>query len=130
MPELINHHQAIEALRAEVAQEGPDHVYEKPDGDDCFYTWGGQPSCLVGRALFRLGVPLDELRDWENANARELSNSAMDDDNLTPIRPALTTVQAAQVFQVAQFRQDDGLPWGNALEAAEELYADYTTVQE
>ena len=115
--DLINHRQAIEALRAVVAEAGLDYVYEKPNGNDCFYTWDGKPSCGVGRALHRLGVPMHVLHLWENSNAYSLCDNDPDE-----MRPALTTPLGARVFQFFQSRQDDGKTWSDALTAAEYEY--------
>lgn len=37
-----------------VAERNPDHVYAKPS-TGCVYVSGGQPSCIVGHALWNLG---------------------------------------------------------------------------
>ncbi|QAY06595.1 hypothetical protein SEA_COOKIES_65 [Mycobacterium phage Cookies] len=43
----------------EIAAEKPDFVYQAPVNDCadyCVYVHGGQPSCIVGQALWKLGI--------------------------------------------------------------------------
>lgn len=45
-----------------VAAENPDYVY---DLETCWYARGGEPSCLIGQAMHRLGVPVDMLATFD-----------------------------------------------------------------
>jgi hypothetical protein len=63
---------ALEALRAVVAEKGEDFSYQPPaDGPKgtCVYVWKIddelQPLCIVGCALARLGIPLGLMADAE-----------------------------------------------------------------
>lgn len=52
-----------------VAKEQPDHVYDRsgPDGKNkCSYQRYGQPSCIVGHALHRLGMQIHELEEFDD----------------------------------------------------------------
>lgn len=104
--------QFIDAIRAIVAETGEDHVYERiDDGNDphrsCWYVHDGQPSCLIGRALHRIGVPLDLLARNEGTSALSL----MED-----IGGFSYTVRlAADLAQDVQDGQDKGNTWGDAL---------------
>ena len=131
MTELITATQAIEALRAVVAEAGPDHIYRIPKGyDTCRYVEqdaDGQrvPSCGVAKALHRLGVPIEELTKWESLSADSMSREG---DYLPPAVAALggrtlTTPGAGRVFYAFQSKQDTNYSWGVALVRAEYEYA-------
>lgn len=98
-----------------VAAEHPDYVYEKP-ADGCAYEVDGKPSCLVGHAMFRLGMSLDLIRRCDSAGAighvldefyGEFDESG-DDEGVC--RALLGWTQAVQ---------DSGKPWGEAVSEAE-----------
>lgn len=96
---------------------------QPPDSDEdssltnynCLYldTWTKCPSCGVGQALSRLGVPNEvlfdmDLRDNPDINGREvqaiLEREGFKMDDLA--------IDLARTFQR---RQDDRVPWGHAL---------------
>lgn len=95
-----------------VAAERPDYVY--PDLDYCHYESDGQPACLVGHALHRLGVPVETLAlfDFESGGIEQVVG-----DN-----PDLFEGGGKPLYAVswAQQLQDEGLPWGGAVEAVKE----------
>ena len=46
----------IDAVR-KAANDDPDFIYHKPRGGElCYYVYGAQPSCIVGRAAWNLGL--------------------------------------------------------------------------
>lgn len=48
--------QLISAVRAHAAEK-PDHIYKSPYGHGtCVYVYDGCPSCLIGQALWDLGL--------------------------------------------------------------------------
>ncbi|AAN01683.1 hypothetical protein P755_gp071 [Mycobacterium phage Quink] len=69
----------------EIAAEKPDFVYQPPVNDyadHCVYVHGGQPSCIVGQALWKLGIigpslEVDRTRidDTEPGSGRGLESS-------------------------------------------------------
>ncbi|QXN74629.1 hypothetical protein SEA_JETAIME_68 [Mycobacterium phage JeTaime] len=69
----------------EIAAEKPDFVYQAPVNDCadyCVYVHGGQPSCIVGQALWKLGIigpslEVDRTRidDTEPGSGRGLESS-------------------------------------------------------
>ena len=63
---MITYEQLRDAIDEEV-KDNKGLVY-KPPGDSkiCVYVHGSKPSCLIGRALFRLGVPLETLRTFDD----------------------------------------------------------------
>lgn len=126
MPDVVNDQQAISILR-EIVKGNEDFVYTAPaDGMQCLYVNGAQPSCGVGQALYRLGVPLSqlELLDPEDeADGRRTRNStpAINLDEIDFL-PFTVDVSAAWIFGVFQQKQDTGSTWGEALHSAEDIY--------
>ena len=110
----------LRTLKQVVEEAGDDYVYHhkiRPDhpdtGKGCWYVdpEGKNPDCIVGRVLFRLGVPLDTLRRFEGIMASGLPS--LEINGAIPLhRPAL------HVLGVAQGIQDTGGNWGDARDAA------------
>lgn len=112
---------ALELLREVVAEYGEDYVYTNPYGakggetDDfgepvsCFYVHSDKPGCIAGHALHRAGLTLERLTYWES--------SAVDFIDDVP-------EATGGLMREAQFSQDHGGTWGQALAAAEEYYRD------
>lgn len=81
---VLTTEEVTEHLRAVMAEFGPDHVYDKK-GEQivCYYveyeTLGENglrenpqaPGCLVGQILFRAGVPLEALAEFDNIGSIE-----------------------------------------------------------
>lgn len=110
---------AIELLREVVAESGEDYRYELIEtgyGSACHYAHNGCPSCLVGHALHRAGMTVNQLAALDG----------QDNDIATvplPVGVELTSF-AREVFAVAQDAQDIRQPWGMALSAAERAYGE------
>lgn len=115
--EYIDARRALELITDVVDQYGEDTVYEKVDlvhgGTGCQYQSNGTPSCLVGIALSRAGMPSDGLYELDDFGiAADMLSSHVDhvkDD-------------AALVFWSAQHVQDSGGTWGEALASARKKY--------
>lgn len=99
-----------------VAQEQPEHVYERGEAGKCNYERNGQPSCIVGHAMHRLGVSVLDLREFDAAGDSAIqdiieTNPDMfdDDDNL-----------GMELLAGVQGSQDQGVPWGLAVSQQQE----------
>jgi hypothetical protein len=121
--------QIISTLR-EVVEENPDYTYRAPAdlkdewenkpavlagkavAPDCFYVHGDEPGCIVGHVMNRLGIPLDELREWEGKGIGSTVPNVGD----------LVSPNAEWALTEAQQVQDAGDPWREALAAAEEVW--------
>lgn len=126
----ITAEQAIEALRKVVAGN-EEFVYElKSDADradqgvnkndgSCFYEWDGKPSCIVGHVLAELGASIGVLRhlDTRQTAGIKASRQALSEQNI------FTTSAAIDILHVAQYVQDRGSSWGEALADAEQVFA-------
>lgn len=124
---------ALKLLDLQVQKKGADYVYKGGVAGSCYYVHGvvgpqgkdempgllspesesglPEPGCIVGHVLADYGVPLSELAQHEMQNpTREGAWSFW----LSP--------EAAVLLQVAQRKQDNGRPWGEANRAARELW--------
>jgi hypothetical protein len=121
----ITDDQLINALRAVVA-ESPETVYSLPDHmepeytDACYYVHTDpsdetklSPGCVVGAALDRLGVPLEDLQKREGQGAYVVLNELLPNVSMNALRFA----SDLQMFQ------DQRDPWSEALTQAEEMHA-------
>lgn len=115
-PIKIDEHQAIATLR-ELVQGNEDFVYEPHDNGLCTYVHNGQPDCLVGQALHKLGVPLDALERIQDGDTFDPAGIGEVSDDTFELTPLATSLLAE-----AQRYQDTGYPWHDALQVAEGWY--------
>ena len=104
-----------------IAAENPDHVYEAPadlatDLGRCLYVHYDEPGCIVGKALFDLGVSLGDLTTFGD-DAR-LGGGAPAESLLKELGIIGCLDSASGRIQSIQSRQDRGIPWGEAVEGA------------
>lgn len=114
-----------ESFRAAVRQlaaEQPEYVYTRPDPfgyNTCVYQYNGAPSCLIGQALHRLGVPVESLAAADNGAFERKGASTV----LAVLAPG-TSADTRAWAQEVQYHQDLGnIPWGEAVRLADELEA-------
>lgn len=115
----IDKETALAELRAVVTEFGDDYVYGG-DIDGCVYVLDGQPSCIVGQVLHRVGVPITTLETFDTASFEGESAPVSElqrKDLLTAASIALDS-DAFEVLRVAQKYQDNGHTWGTALAEA------------
>lgn len=111
----------IKAMREVVEERGADYIYPKdtnatrasgwrtPTGT-CVYTLpSGEPACIVGAALAKIG-----LKPSANANAAVVLEYEM-----------RASGRVASAASDAQDEQDGGAPWGQALAAFESRLEEY-----
>lgn len=96
-------------IRELVSEFGADYVYKEEereidDGIDCYYQQDGKPSCIVGHILDRAGVRYDP--EWEGVGVESILRA----EGLYALGFALGA---------AQYEQDNGHFWGQALKAYE-----------
>lgn len=112
--------QALDLVRQVVEKAGPNYTYEAPKGLGCSYLQpiSRKPSCLIGQALVKAGVPVGTL-EWLDRNVGSIYNlpTRGGGDAALPGGTVLTQ-GALDVFSGAQTVQDKGDTWGDALEAA------------
>lgn len=123
----INSTHALTLLQEVVDERGSDFTYEHLSkvvhslNDDitggCFYEYDGSPSCGVGAALHKAGVPVATLKALDehpgDTGLRAVSK-LLEESNV------LLTSQALTILAKFQDEQDLGAYYGTALEAAQE----------
>lgn len=133
-PKHIDLDDAVTVLHA-LAAERPDYV--DPDAapptsgkaSSCQYQKDGQPSCIVGHFLHRIGMPTHFLvqLDEQGLTADHLSGVEYYDDEdgtYVPLVPEVTFApEAVEYLRWAQERQDAGDTWGAAVEYADTAVA-------
>ena len=102
---------ALKALRDIATEQGLDFTYERREiegreGTWCVYVYDGHPDCLAGRALWRLGVTVEQLDRFNLGYpvhwlANELALDA--------------TEEALDALSRAQTGSDQGVEWGRAV---------------
>lgn len=100
----------------ELAEANPEYVYERPYISEdfremCSYLTGADgKGCIVGQALSALGVSKEHLALVEGFDARgALVFFGVDVSSTSKWR-------ASRKLDWIQGRQDDGVPWGEAVE--------------
>jgi hypothetical protein len=102
--------QKIIAETRKVAAETPGFVYRGL----CQYVDGGRPACLIGHALWNLGL-IDET----------LEHLSVNDDAVRFVTNHLDIAldEAEESWlNLAQSRQDNGFPWGTSVVRADERW--------
>lgn len=115
---VITNETAMQALRDVVAEVGPDYTYPDSERDDlyhaCRYVADGKASCIVGRALHKMGVPLEVLAEHELSSAEMVIRELIDDGVIES-----NESEWATQYAFAQIAQDQRKTWGKALQEAE-----------
>jgi hypothetical protein len=97
-----------ESIPAIIAQEGPDFVYEAPIEGSCVYVHQGKPSCLIGRYLIDMGVPVEAFDGYQTSDIDTLfSRNFFENYGIT------ATDEAVQIMRTLQYNQDNDLSWGD-----------------
>lgn len=111
----IDRDTALRLLEKQIEEAGPDYVYTAPEeSQTCQYVVDDQPSCLIGRALYDYGVPLETLAGWDAPT--QVIRKVFDE-----LAPDFLTEDAATVLAAAQETQDTGGTWGLALQDAHDI---------
>lgn len=111
-----------------LAKSKPDYVYLAPDPDQfCSYVGGTDGTgeghgCIVGQALMRHGVSMEDLVEVEGTYA---GHAVMVLLGLDPGTPVMGGRGARDFLNAVQMFQDEGCQWGEALEEALELHPEF-----
>lgn len=71
----ISREDMLAALEQVVDERGGDFRYQSPNRKQCVYEFEGEPSCGVGLALYKLGVPINTLSDMDRPGRISLSST-------------------------------------------------------
>jgi hypothetical protein len=109
--ETLTYDEVVELLERAVAERGEDYVYPKEDmcpefalNSVCQYFVGSRPSCIIGQVLAYKGITAEQVTEFEGRGGPAVVQRFFDIDDSTQVL----------IYEV-QSRQDDGLPWGEAL---------------
>jgi len=123
---------AIEAVRAAVDEKGKYYIYAPVSSgatvrtpfNGCVYVHNGAPSCAVGHAMVNLGVPIHLFTEEDefgvglnvDTDACGLLAALARDGELSMPLDAEEADQIVTFLAAVQDKQDDGRPWGEALQ--------------
>ena len=96
-----------------VAEHGRDYIYYAgPSG--CVYVHNGEPSCLIGHFLHRLGVSLERLKAADESTDGGTSASdllrQLQDEGVVDVE----SHRVIHALSVIQSEQDSEVCWGQA----------------
>jgi hypothetical protein len=119
--------QLIDIVRAKAA-ENPDFRYEPPGGagTPCVYVHRGKPSCLIGHALWGVGlIDADFSRRQERTDkSRAILLNAEGFDLVAPELGLELDREERMWLEQVQAEQDKEKPWGIAVKAADDFVKD------
>jgi len=122
----LSYTRTVELLREAVAEKPEGYIYINPQGEtadvdkyglsltscDYFDPETGEPSCIVGQVLAAVGVSKGHFYGYEGSTALAVLDY-LDSKNILT-----ASHKAAKVLAKAQFAQDRGTPWAEAVENA------------
>ena len=100
---------ALRLLREVVAEKGSGYVYTGL----CVYAYEGACGCLIGHALHRAGVSIEQLAAMDEQPAADVAIDKVQLPDGLEIDE-----RAKQILYAAQLKQDNGHTWGTALTEA------------
>lgn len=106
---------AVVPIVRSIAEAQPEFVYSTGDGSCHYVPVDNMPGCIVGQALEALGIKVDEL-GGSGVNGLDVWTAEASDD----LRWLMYVQQA----------QDMAMPWGKAIELADQVVAGSVTVAE
>jgi hypothetical protein len=113
-----------ETLKSLLAEKGEDYIYPGA-GRHCTYSEGdGAPSCIVGHVVAALDTEMFERiveverYDGESWSAAQMFSEGFGDDRIVV---STDSKVLAVALQAAQYVQDTGASWGNAVKAYNEI---------
>ena len=115
MIKVIKYDEVVDMLKAIVAGK-EDFVYERVESV-CLYWTNGEDatrdaSCIVGHVFQALGV-LSDLPHWYQNSDANVTVGVLKQKGVL-----IFTRKAQALLMVAQGRQDEGIPWGEAVQEA------------
>lgn len=121
-PINLTYEHALALLERVVAEAGEGYTYirrphQYAPHTRCLYVHEGKPDCGIGRALHAAGVPVEELMRLDD----DLLPASWALDRLRGIGILSSAFQASLLYTSFQNKQDEGHPWGEALNHA--IYA-------
>ena len=97
----------LDAMSVIVGEAGEGFRYEGP----CKYVKNEAPSCLIGRVLARLGMPLAIMAEWDDAGDGTI-------DAVADTHPFGLDTRTVAILAAAQELQDSQVEWVECLRVA------------
>lgn len=97
-----------------ITEYGDGFVYKQINGG-CVYTYGGEPSCLVGQVMARAGLDPMDLETLLRDNYREGDYFHTINQFLAEHNIFMASSEAEEFLGALQQYQDEGVSWGEAL---------------
>jgi hypothetical protein len=124
IPEVWDVEKLIDTVK-DVAHESPDYVYDYATegiGRACtYFKKSGTPGCIVGHALHRMGVTLDDMMYEDETGCDRNYN---EEHTITDLVNALDLPIGPHQLEwlaAVQGKQDNRQPWGQAVIEATEV---------
>lgn len=132
MSELPSIDLVILKLREIVDEYGADHVYRKHHNADdfgyCLYVFNGEPDCIIGKLLVKLGFTVDQLAANEGEGAPQVFANLYGWDHFDMTNPS-SVPDVIMLAYCVQVQQDGGRTWGQAVsDGIQEVMSDSTMV--
>lgn len=99
----------IDAVRAKAA-ELPDYIYQKTSNGSCKYIHHGAPSCIIGHALWNVGL-INAHCDFDKLDLSSFGYVIREHWDLSD--------REIKWLEDVQYKQDRGTSWGNAVVSAD-----------
>ena len=104
---------AARKMVSEILLSAPDRVFGATGGRACMYFYAnGQPSCVVGHVLARLGFNREMMRKGDGGDGGRYDLNSVKFYALREIVKDKITPDAERFLNVAQAYQDQGKSWG------------------
>lgn len=85
-------------------------VDQRHDALVCHYFYKGQPDCIIGHLLAKVGFTAADIRD-NNCDVMGMCSPWADEGTYRPAIAHRFTAEAVRFMQHVQVDQDAGLPW-------------------
>lgn len=95
-----------------VSQDDPEFVYDRDEeSGKCSYQRNGEPSCIVGHALHRLGVSIEDLKAFDTMSDSDINEIILSNHDIFEV----DSMAAKRGLEFTQANQDSGKPWAEAV---------------
>lgn len=111
---VVTYEETLRALNEVVREKGYKYAYPRERRGACYNVFEGEPDCIVGHVLVRLGVPIE----WFDTDSRD--NADVGDVCKALYLQDLFEFEedAKDLLGYSQAAQDNAIPWGEAVTRA------------
>lgn len=116
----LSYSTTVKILDDLVEEFGSDYVYEAGPLGACNYIRKGEPSCIVGHVLVKVGVPVKRLKVADGPFGGGMGAHVLL-DGLKEEGVIQFDGSVRSLLREAQYSQDNGNTWGRSVEVAKSL---------